>query len=133
MCGCALRPTNCGFSLGLVFARSRVETLAKSQQLWSVRVVLHGEDRVEWWADLDGRPIRAASGEQLPIEQALAQLEATLSAIDGADISLAIRTGTSRWLHVATRRWRMAVYLVLTHYERAFIASQSVLKDRADA
>jgi hypothetical protein len=86
---------------------------------WDVQVVLCAEDLVEIHATFDGQALTSA--RRLSMGSALRQLEQWLAGTPHADMFLAVRTPDGVWRHIATRRWRVAAYFVLTHYERTFV------------
>jgi hypothetical protein len=88
-------------------------------QSWDVHVVLRAEDAVELHATFAGQ-VRSA-GHLMPVGDVVGRIERWLESTPGADVHLAVRTPDGMWRHVSTRRWRVAAYFLLTHYEQAFV------------
>ena len=55
----------------------------------------------------------------------LHELEVLFACTGEADFQLAVKPPDRPWCHLATRRWRLALYLISSQYERSF-ASKSI-------
>jgi hypothetical protein len=92
---------------------------SKAVQSWDVQVVLRQEDEVEIHAVFAGEAL--TSGRRLTMDQAIRQLEHWFASTPDAEMHLSLRTPDGSWRQIATRRWRVAAYFLLTHYERVFV------------
>jgi hypothetical protein len=54
------------------------------------------------------------------MQEALHQLEVLFDCTGEADFQLAVKLPGHPWCHLATRRWRLALYFISSQYERAF-------------
>jgi hypothetical protein len=96
--------------------------LAASSQSWTVRVVLHAEDRVQVQAEQGGHEVQVLGDCPTSIDAVLKQIERWFEHVQPAEIHVAVRTEHGAWAELDTRRWRVAAYFVLAQYERAFVS-----------
>jgi hypothetical protein len=97
--------------------------MSNSPLSWTVRLDLLSEGEVEWQAFLDGEN-RGPAAQRCSIQEALRELEVLFACTGDADFFLAVRAPNGPWCHLATRRWRLALFFVTSQYERAFVKSK---------
>ncbi len=95
-----------------------------SPQSWSVRLELRSEFEVSLDASLDGGE-RGRLAKVGSFAEMLHELEVLFACTGEADFQLAVKPPDRPWCHLATRRWRLALYFISSQYERSF-ASKSI-------
>jgi hypothetical protein len=97
-----------------------LHALTAAVKVWDIQVMLRDEHFIELHAELDRGGLRASVARA--ISDALHQIEAWVETTPDAELFLAVCTPRGHWVQIATRRWRVAAYFLLTHYEQAFVA-----------
>jgi hypothetical protein len=97
--------------------------MSNSPLSWTVSLDLLSEGEVELRAFLNGED-RGPAAHRCSVQEALRELEVLFACTGDADFFLAIRGPNGPWCHLATRRWRLALLFITSHYERAFVQSK---------
>ena len=99
-----------------------------SSRLWDIQVVLHAVDRLEVSAEFDGHALSRA--QILSVDDALQHLEVWLESTPDTAVVLSVRSATGAWRQVSTRKWRVAAYFLVAHYEGTFAGVRVLERDR---